>query len=152
VLLRSPTLKRRRSCPIGIDEPPRYLVAKSEHNSEMPEGPPSSRNPSQKGLLGYWYPYTTGTIARITSTSSRALFGGIEIEIEIVYNMCRQTGPTAVSRATLLCHAGLISKLAPGLFDQVHLSTHLASLCVDVPRELKIVSNRSNCHSPQPKQ
>jgi hypothetical protein len=29
----------------------------------------------------------------------------IEIEIEIVYNMCRQIGLTAVSRATLLCHS-----------------------------------------------
>jgi hypothetical protein len=67
----------------------------------------------------------------------------LEIEIEIVYNMCRQIGPTAVSRATLLRHLGLISKLGPGLFDQVHLSTHLASLCVDVPRELK------NCKQPQ---
>jgi hypothetical protein len=37
----------------------------------------------------------------------------IEIEIEIVYNMCRQTGPTALSRATLLRHSGLISKLGP---------------------------------------
>jgi hypothetical protein len=61
----------------------------------------------------------------------------IEIEIEIVHNMCRQTGPTAVSRASLPSHARLISELSPGLFDRVHLSTHLASLCVDVPRELK---------------
>ena len=30
-----------------------------------------------------------------------------KIEIEIVHNMCRQTGPTVVSRATLLCHSGL---------------------------------------------
>jgi hypothetical protein len=60
----------------------------------------------------------------------------IEIEIEIVYNKCRQTGPTVVSRATLLRHTRLISKLGPGLFDEVHLSTHLASMCVDVPREL----------------
>jgi hypothetical protein len=29
---------------------------------------------------------------------------GIEIEIEIVYNMSRQIGPAAVSRATLLRH------------------------------------------------
>jgi hypothetical protein len=29
------------------------------------------------------------------------------------------------------------SKLGPGLFDQVHLSTHQATLCVDVLRELK---------------
>jgi hypothetical protein len=70
------------------------------------------------------------------------------IEIEIVHNMCRQIGPTDISRATLLCLSGLISKLGTGLFDEVHLSTHLASLCVDVPRELKTVSNRSNCHSP----
>jgi hypothetical protein len=32
------------------------------------------------------------------------------IEIEIVYNMSRQNGPSAVSRATLLRHTGLISK------------------------------------------
>jgi hypothetical protein len=51
--------------------------------------------------------------------------------------MCRQSGPTAVSRATLLRHSGLMSKLGPGLFDEVHLSTHLATLCLDVPRELK---------------
>jgi hypothetical protein len=57
--------------------------------------------------------------------------------------MCRQTGPTVVCRATLLRHSGLISKLGPGLFDQVHLSTLLATLCVDVPRELK------NCKQPQ---
>jgi hypothetical protein len=58
-------------------------------------------------------------------------------KLEIVYNMCRQTGPIAASRATLLRHSGLISKLGPGLFDQVHLSTHLASLCADVHREFK---------------
>jgi hypothetical protein len=61
----------------------------------------------------------------------------IEIEIEIVYNMCRQTKRTSVSRASLPSHLGLTSEFSPGLFDQVHLSTHLASLCVDVPRELK---------------
>jgi hypothetical protein len=61
----------------------------------------------------------------------------IEIEIEIVYNMCRQTGPTAVSLATQLRHTLLISKLGPGLSDQVHfLSTHLSAMCVDIPREL----------------
>jgi hypothetical protein len=37
-----------------------------------------------------------------TSILSRRL---IEIEIEIVYNMSRQTDPSAVSRATLLRHA-----------------------------------------------
>jgi hypothetical protein len=67
----------------------------------------------------------------------------VEIEIEIIYNMCRQIGPTAVSRATLLCHSRLISKLGPGLFDQVDLSTHLFAMCVDVPRELY------NCKQPQ---
>jgi hypothetical protein len=60
----------------------------------------------------------------------------IEIEIEIVHNICLQTGPNVVYRASLPSHSGLISKLGPGFFDQVHLSTHLASLCVDVPREL----------------
>jgi hypothetical protein len=69
----------------------------------------------------------------VTSSSVRL---SVEIEIEIVHNMCRQTGPTVVSRATLLRHSGLVSKLGPGLFDQVHLSAHQATLCVDVPREL----------------
>jgi hypothetical protein len=64
-------------------------------------------------------------------------------KLEIVHNMCRQIGPTAVSWATLLCHSRLISKLGPGLFDHVHLSTHLHAMCVDVPRELK------NCKQPQ---
>jgi hypothetical protein len=65
------------------------------------------------------------------------------LKLEIVYNMYRQTGPTPVSRATLLRHKGLISKFGPGLFDKVHLSTHLSAMCVDVPRELK------NCKQPQ---
>jgi hypothetical protein len=59
------------------------------------------------------------------------------IEIEIIHNMCRQTRPTVVSRASIPSHTGLISEFSPGLFDQVHLSTHLASLCVDAPREFK---------------
>jgi hypothetical protein len=68
----------------------------------------------------------------------------IEIEIEIVYNMTRQTGPAAISRATLLRHTCIISKLGPGLSDQVHfLSTHLSAMCADVPRELY------NCKQPQ---
>jgi hypothetical protein len=41
-----------------------------------------------------------------------------------------------------------MSEFSPGLFDKVHLSVHLASLCIGVPRELKTVSNHSNCHSP----
>jgi hypothetical protein len=75
----------------------------------------------------------------IVTVPTAPIYRGVkkkEIEIEIIHNMCRQTGPTVVSRATLLRHSGLISKLGPGLFDKVHLSTHLASLCVDVPREL----------------
>jgi hypothetical protein len=47
----------------------------------------------------------------------------------------RQTRPVAVYRASLPSLSRLMSEFIPGLFDHVHLPTHLASLCVDVPRE-----------------
>jgi hypothetical protein len=47
----------------------------------------------------------TEVTARISHVMASAAVGQIEIEIEIeieiVHNMCRQTGPTAVSRASL---------------------------------------------------
>jgi hypothetical protein len=47
--------------------------------------------------------YRKGALCEANTLSRRPYFV-IEIEIEIVYNMCRQTGPTVVSRATLLRH------------------------------------------------
>jgi hypothetical protein len=49
----------------------------------------------------------------------------------------RQSGPAAIYRPSILSHTRLTSKFRPGFFDRVHLSTHLASLLVDIPRELE---------------
>jgi hypothetical protein len=82
-------------------------AAISEALDTLSHGPPLSAEQTAAIALiraGHRTHTATEEAARTRLDFLRLTKGGQNWKLEIVHNMCRQTGPTAVSRATLLRH------------------------------------------------